>query len=389
MAAPPTHTSDSGKEAGRAYGRYLWLAVLVFLCVVSADRVLRPIPEFDELASVTAAVTEHEIYRTKLRFELEGVDHEFEASINLTDQFYAIVKAAEERQQLTLWTWPAVLEGHAWPLVPFHTKQPWQLESEGAVLISYEQIAEKSRGDVLGFWVIFLCSAFALIWLFFRALRSGEDPRRATRRAARRDEPADDDGEQEDDSLAMPRAARWFWDIFGGGVLVMAVLIYFESQGDQGGAIPAATDLIEVSGEVTDLEVETRTVGSGAHSSGHEVISGISFTVAHGEPRLLIMKGHWRYDLLARRLIPGVFARILIRRPEWLAEHGKSTRNEDVWSVEVDGEQILSLEEEVAVARRWRERPFPWLFLVLVTLGGAAFFAHGRLWGRGRKGRRR
>ena len=118
---------------------YFWRAAILCSAVFFGDSLFRSIPEFGELASITAPVTTHRVHDAKLRFQLKGVDQVFKVHAKSTEYWYAILDAAETQGELTVRTRPAVLEGRGWPFVPFTHSQPWQVEHEGKVLLSYRE----------------------------------------------------------------------------------------------------------------------------------------------------------------------------------------------------------------------------------------------------------
>lgn len=356
--------------------RFGWPGLLLFLVVSSADVVFRSVPEFDELASVTEAVSTHEVHDAKLRFRLEGVDYEFAVPATSTEQWYAILEAAEEQRTLTVWTWPAVLEGRGWPWVPYFQRVPWQIELEGQALLAYQERAAHSRSQNLPFLFTLLASASALSWWVVRARRPDAEPR------SRESAPVDSEPENEAAPHSMPKAARWFWDLFGTLILFALVGLYVTDRSDRDAPIPTATDLVEMSGAVADVQVKTRKKHT--DSSIYEIY-GFSFALQGQQGRWEIQKTHWRYDLLARRLVPDASARFFVANEVWVAEHGEPWPTEHVWSVEVNGEQLISPGQATESARMRRERSDPGWVFGIVALAGLACFANGRLWGRGHR----
>ncbi|MDP6386672.1 MAG: hypothetical protein QGI93_10810, partial [Planctomycetota bacterium] len=308
-------------------------------------------------------MTTHRVHDAKLRFQLKGVDQVFKVHAKSTEYWYAILDAAETQGELTVRTRPAVLEGRGWPFVPFTHSQPWQVEHEGKVLLSYRERAAKSESVKLVSGIAFLLSIGALGWWLVRITGPDAEPRPVRRRKSRE---AAETEESESTSDAMPKAARWFWDLFGALILVAVVGSAVMSKFDRDTPIPAATELVEVGGVVVDVQVET----SGGHGTGSasavEKIAGFSFELKGREGRWEIPKRHVYYSLLARSLVPGVEARLLVANGGWVAEHGEPVGTEQIWSVEVGSEQIVSHAQMTAAALRRREDSDPWWALALV-----------------------
>jgi hypothetical protein len=359
---------------------YLWPAVLLCSAVFFGDRLFRSIPEFGELASITAPVTTRRIHDAKFQFQLEGVDQVFKVHAESTENWYAILAAAETQGVLTVRTWPAVLEGRGWPFVPFLHSQPWQVEHEGKVLLSYRERAAKGESVRRVHGIAFLLSIGALGWWLVRSMRPDAEPRPVRRR--KRGEAAETK-ESESTSDAMPKAARWFWDLFGVLILVVVAGFAVMDKIERDTPIPAATELVEVSGVVFDVQVETRARPRGGSSSSVDEIAGFSFELKGREGRWEIPEGHVYYSLLARSLVPGAEARLLVANRGWVAEHGEPLGKEQIWSVEVGSEQIVSHAQTTAVALQRREESDPWWMFAFVVLVSLACFANGRLWGAG------
>jgi len=364
-------------QALRSKRKFIWPALWLFLLFASADVVLRSVPELDELDSVTAPVTHSEIDEVELEFRLEGVDRTLKVPAKGNENFYAITEAAESKQPLTVTTWPQVLEGKGWPSVPYFDNTPWQIEADGKVLLAYrDRVAQNADFRSLS-WIILVVSG-ALMGLWCRRYfgsQAGRDVGRKESREPRRER-------SEPELAGMPPSARWFWDIAGGCVLCFVLVWMLLEAFGQARPIPAATDLVEKNGVVTDVEVETGRVSHGQSSTRAREIKRFSFALEGDEARWDVPKVHWNYDVLARSLVPGATARLLVENDAWVAKHGRSTGIEQLWGVEVAGEGIVTFAQQTEMARRRRERPTPWLLLGFVVLCGAACFAHGRLWGR-------
>ena len=358
---------------------YYWLVALLCSAGFFGDLLLRSIPEFDELASITAPVTSRRVYDAKFHFQLEGVDQVFKVHAKSTSDWYAIRDAAETEGLLTVRTWPAVLEGRGWPFVPFVHNLPWQIEHEGEVLLSYQERAAKMNSVKVLNWVAFLLSIGGLGWWLVRALRPEEEPRPVRRRKRGGSAEA---RESDATSGSTLRAARWFWDLLGALILVVLIGYVVMNRSDRETPIPAASELVEVGGLVVDVEVET-SGGYGTGMSSVEEVAGISFRVEGREGRWEIPQRHLHYPLLARSLVPGAEVRLLVASPDWVAEHGEPLGEEQLWSVEVGGEQVVSHTQMTAAALQWREDSDPWWAFAFFVLAGLACFANGRLWGAG------
>lgn len=358
--------------------KFMLPALWLFLLLACADVLLRSIPEFDELESVTAPVTHSEIDETTLEFRLEGVDRTFEVSAKGNDNFYAITEATELKQPLTVTTWPGVLEGKGWPSVPYFSNVPWQIEKDGKVLLAYQDRVANSGTFRWLAWIILIVSGTLLgLWL-----KRYFSPEASTAPAVSREESrVPRSGPGESTSAGMPRSARWFWDIAGGVLLCLALVSMLVGAFGQKRAIPTVTDLVEKNGVVTDVRVDTGKVLTGQRNRLKE-IKKFSFALEGDEARWAVPKVHWNYDALARSLVPGATARLLVENDAWVAKHGRSTGIEQLWGVEVGGAKVVTLAQQTELARRQRARPMPWLLIGLIVLGGAACFAYGRLWGR-------
>lgn len=355
---------------------WVWPGVLCLMIFLTADMTFRGMPDLDELRSVTAQVESHEIEDDKLHFRLEGVDLDFTVHVANTDHFYTIVNAAEARQTLTLWTWPATLEGKSWPSTPFHASRIFQVEHNGKVLLSYEQISASRNSTMVWMWSILLISTFLLGWWIYRKQTAKRTAPARTRQSRQTSEDEEAEEEEATTSTGMPVSARWFWDLFGVALFVVGILILLEEGGRRAPAIPTSNDLIVVTGEVTDLEIETN-YQTGENSD--KEIAGIAFGLTGQQGRWKVASRHWRYDTLARRLLPDSKVKIRVPNAEWLAANGGNP--ERPWSVQVGDELVLSLDQETRSMRQKAERPTSWLLVIAVWLAAGTCFAHGRLWG--------
>lgn len=356
---------------------WVWPGLLCLLIVLTATVAFRGTPDFEELGSVTAQVESHEIEDDELRLRLEGIDLDFTFYAGKTDQFYAIVNAAEARQPLTLWTWPGALESKNGASTPIHTSQVFQAEHNGKILLSYEQVRASHSSTVVWMWSILLLSTLLLgRWIYRKRHPKHKEPR-ATRQSRQTTEEEDAEEVEVTTRTGMPVSARWFWDLFGVAVFVLGIFLLLEEGDRRNPAIPTSGDLIEVTGQVTDLEIETNYKH---RETWDKEIAGLTFGLTGQEGRWKIPSRHWCYDKLARRLLPDTTVQIRVAKPEWLAANEGDP--ERPWSVQVGDELVLSLDQETRSMRQKAERPMPWLFAIAIWLVAGACFAHGRLWGR-------
>ena len=349
------------------------LAAWAFLGIES----LRPTPELAELAKVTATVERQQVDRTRLLFWLEGVEQKFVVDAEGVDAWYELVDACERGAELSLWTWPAVLEDRPWPLASFHARLPWQIECKGKLLVSYDEVHEGRSGVIWLLRSLFLALTAGLAWWRHRVrYPKAEEPRRRRKRKQAQDHSPDESQETDHGG----RVQRWCWNLMGLAFAVMFLFAGARERSQDSYPVPERGDLVEKVGTVVVVEVDVRRGGS----NSVDKILGFSFGLEGEQGRWAVTRRQWPYDLLARRLVPGASVRLLVLGPEWLADHGAPPPNEDLWSVAVGEEQVLSLEQQQSLVRKRRERKSHPLALALVAAIVSACLIQGYRVGRPR-----
>jgi len=336
-------------------------------------------PRFEDLVQVTAKVERQRIDEAELHFWLEGLGKKFVVGAESLEDWYKLVDACEQGAEISLWTRPAVAEDRIWPLSSFQDRQPWQIEYQGERLRSYAEHRQHRSGPLWLLRCSFLALTAWLIWRWRRMRAPQEQEPRSTRKSGPVRDHHEDEPREPDRGN---RAGRWAWNLMGLGLSVLVLYGVARERSANSYPIPGRADLVEKVGTVTDVQVQVITKPGTQGSSGVEEITGLSFGL-EGEPgRWSIYKGQWSYDQLARRLVSGAQARLLVHRPEWLEAHGEPPRNEDLWSVVVGETPILSLEQQVSLVRKRREKKASPKLLAFVAALIAACFIQGYRVGR-------
>ena len=343
---------------------------------------VRPTPRFEDLVEVTARVERQGIDEAELHFWLKGVEKKFVVHAESLEGWYTLVAACEQGAELSLWTRPAVAENRLWPLASFFDRLPWQIEYKGELLQSYAEQRQRRSAPLWLLRCAFLAFSAGLAWRWHRMRNPLTEESHSTRRTRPRREHRSEEPAESEEPEQGNRAGRWFWNLLGLGLSLLVLYGVAKERSDDSYPIPSRTDLVEKVGSVTDVEVKVINKSRGQRSSSLEEITGLSFGLEGDPNRWSIYKGQWRYDQLARQLAPGAQARLLVHSPEWLETHGAPPRNEDLWAVVVAEEPILSLEQQLSLVRKRREKKTSPQLLAVVAAAIAACFIQGYRVGR-------
>jgi len=336
-----------------------------------------PWPDQEELVPLSGRVESHELSDATLHFTIPDSSRVFRVHARSQDNWYEIVEAAELEKEFTLWVGPAVAAGQIWPLSRLDGGVAWQIDADGVPLVSLEAERER-RGSNRRFMRVLFLLLSALGYRTWR--RRG----RAEEQAAPETEELEEELEEDDEAdRSVELGAVWCWGILGVGILGLGLWALQRERYQASYPIPERGDLVEHVGEVSDVEVK---VSERSERRREREVLSTSFGLKGVQGRWAIYKNLWKYDILARRLVPGARARILVTGSEWERRHGTPPGGEVLWEVEVDDELHLPLDEQLSVVRnRRKNNEHPLVFASLLLVVAACFGNSYRLWRRARR----